>query len=212
MSAARSRRAARRRSVPACGVRRRGRFGGGARRWRGSASSRRRWRCAAASRPPPTSRRTWTRIIRSSRRDGVSLAQASVAIVSVEGAPDAISASFSQALEREARARDIVVVDRRQGALSRARLSFGRSDRRRRFDRIRLGRLHRRQAARAKAQRRDRGQGIGRRPLGAGRRGGARSVAARSADDLAAYLSNTPEAVARRPAPAAGAPASYAAQ
>ncbi|MGD0639827.1 MAG: hypothetical protein ABSC22_03680, partial [Roseiarcus sp.] len=45
------------------------------------------------------------------RREGVSLAPASVAIVSVEGAPDGVSATFSQSLEREARARDIAVVD-----------------------------------------------------------------------------------------------------
>ena len=46
------------------------------------------------------------------RREGVSLAQASVAIVSVEGAPRRRSPRvFRRTLTREARARDIVVVD-----------------------------------------------------------------------------------------------------
>ena len=40
--------------------------------------------------------------------------------------------------------------------------------------RLRLGRLHRRQAARAAAERRDRVRGLGRRSLGDGQRGGAR--------------------------------------
>ena len=48
------------------------------------------------------------------RREGVSLAGASVAFVSVEGAPAAMSASFSQIMTREAKARDIVVAEPRK--------------------------------------------------------------------------------------------------
>ena len=145
------------------------------------------------------------------RREGVNLAQASVAIVSVEGAPAGISASLSQVLEREARARDIVVVDAAKarylvrGYLSAALTEDGASIEyvwdvftadKRRAQRLR-------DVIAVKGSADDPWALAGEAALG--------RVAARSADDLAAYLSNTPEAIAAAP-PAAGAPLSYAAQ
>ena len=44
------------------------------------------------------------------RREGVSLASATVAVVSIDGAPDSVAASFRQTLASEAKARDIVIV------------------------------------------------------------------------------------------------------
>ena len=147
------------------------------------------------------------------RREGVSLAQASVAIVSVEGAPAGISASLSQVLEREARARDIVVVDAAKarylvrGYLSAALTEDGASIEyvwdvftadKRRAQRLR-------DVIAVKGSADD--------PWALAGEAALESVAAESADDLAAYLSNTPEAVAATAsAPAAGAPMSYAPQ
>ncbi len=146
------------------------------------------------------------------RREGASLAQASVAIVSLEGAPGGVSASFSQVLAREARARDIVVVDAAKARyLVRGYLSaeltedgasieyvwdvFG-------ADKRRAQRLSDVIAV----------EGSGDDPWAMAGEAALKSVAAKSADDLAAYLSNTPEAVAAAPEPAAAAPLSYAPQ
>ena len=147
------------------------------------------------------------------RREGVSLAQASVAIVSVEGAPAAILASFSQILEREARVRDIVVVDAAsarylvRGYLSASLTADGASIE---YvwdvftsDKQRAQRLSDVIVV----------KGSGEDPWALAGEAALKSVAARSADDLAAYLSNTPEAVAAAPVPqdpAAGLPLSYA--
>jgi hypothetical protein len=144
-------------------------------------------------------------------REGANLAQASVAIVSLEGAPAAISASFSQNLEREARARDIELVDAAsarylaRGYLS-AELTEDGASIAYVFD---LFTADKRRAQRLSDEVEVKGSGpdpwtlVGEAALG--------RVAARSAEDLAAYLSNTPEAiVAAPPAPAAGAPLSYA--
>ncbi len=130
------------------------------------------------------------------RREGVSLAQASVAIVSVEGAPAAISASFSRTLEREARARDIVVVDAAsarylvRGYLSASLTADGASIE---YvwdvftaDKQRAQRLNDVIAV----------KGSGDDPWALVGDAALTSVAAKSADDLAAYLSNTPEAAA----------------
>ena len=149
------------------------------------------------------------------RREGVSLEQASVAIVSVEGAPDAISAGFSRALEREARARDIVVVDAAKARyLVRGYLSAELTDDGASIeyvwdvftaDKQRAQRLSDAIAV----------KGSGDDPWALAGEAALKSVAAKSADDLAAYLSNTPEAVAiasSAPEPAAAAPMSYAAQ
>jgi hypothetical protein len=142
----------------------------------------------------------------------VSLAQASVAIVSIEGAPGEISASFSQALEREARARDIVVVDAAsarylvRGYLSASLTEDGASIE---YvwdvftsDKQRAQRLNDVIAV----------KGSGDDPWALAGDAALKSVAAKSADDLAAYLSNTPEAAAVAavaPEPA-GAALSYA--
>ena len=149
------------------------------------------------------------------RREGVNLAQASVAIVSLEGAPAGISANFAQVLEREARARDIMVVDAAKarylvrGYLSAALTEDGASIE---YvwdvftaDKQRAQRL--RDVIPVKGSADD--------PWALAGEAALESVAAESADDLAAYLSNTPEAVAvaaGAPEPAAAAPLSYAAQ
>lgn len=130
------------------------------------------------------------------RREGASLAQASVAIVSIEGAPAAISASFSQTLQREARARDIVVVDAAsarylvRGYLSASLTADGASIE---YvwdvftaDKQRAQRLNDVIAV----------KGSGDDPWALAGDAALTSVAAKSADDLAAFLSNTPEAAA----------------
>ena len=45
------------------------------------------------------------------KREGVSLSEATVALVSVEGAPDAVDSNFVHELGEAARSRDIVLVD-----------------------------------------------------------------------------------------------------
>ncbi|MGO9768186.1 MAG: hypothetical protein ACLPSW_01265 [Roseiarcus sp.] len=149
------------------------------------------------------------------RRDGVSLEQASVAIVSVDGAPDAIAASFSQTLAREAQARDIVVVDQAKARyLVRGYLSADLTEDGASIeyvwdvftaDKRRAQRLNDVIAV----------KGTGDDPWALAGEAALKSVAAKSADDLAAYLSNTPEAAAvaaGAPEPASAAPLSYAAQ
>lgn len=128
------------------------------------------------------------------RRDGVSLAGASVAIVSLEGAPAGISASFSQVLEREARARDIVVVEAaRARYLVRGYLSATPTEGGASIeyvwdvftaDKQRAQRL--RDVIPVKGSADD--------PWALAGEAALKSVAAESAEDLAAYLSNTPEA------------------
>ena len=133
------------------------------------------------------------------RREGVSLASATVAFVSVEGAPEAVAASFSQELAREAKAREIVVVEPRKARyLVRGYLSatatadgatleyvldvFG-------PDKQRAQRLN--DVISVKGAGDDAWAIAGEAAL--------TSVAAASADDLAAFLSNTPDA---KPIPA----------
>ena len=91
------------------------------------------------------------------RREGVSLSEATVAIVSVAGAPSAVASDFSRRLASEAQSRDIVIADAGKAKyLVRGYLSGG-ADRRRRVGRICLGRVRTGQAPRNAAQRRDRG-------------------------------------------------------
>ena len=147
------------------------------------------------------------------RREGVSLAQATVAIVSVEGAPSAVAARFSQTLEAEARAREIVVEDSGKARyLVRGYLSAEPTEDGAVFeyvwdvftaDKRRAQRLNDVIAVKGSAD--DPWQLAGDAVL--------KSVAAKSADDLAAFLSNTPEATAVAAAPdTAAAPLSYAAR
>jgi hypothetical protein len=128
------------------------------------------------------------------RREGVSLAPATVAIVSVAGAPDAVAASFLQELGRDARAREIVLVEPRKARyLVRGYLSatatadgatleyvwdvFG-------PDKLRAQRLNDVISV----------KGVGDDPWAIAGEAALDSVAAKSADDLAAFLSNTPDA------------------
>ncbi len=139
------------------------------------------------------------------RRANVSLADASVDFVSVEGPPAVISANFSQTLTREATARDIVLADEKKARyLVRGYLSayittdgaaieyvwdvFNK-------DKQRIQRVN--DVLEVKGEGADPWRIVGAAALN--------SVAARSADDLAAFLSNTPEAAAAQPAPVASA-------
>ena len=133
------------------------------------------------------------------RREGVSLAPATVAIVSVAGAPEAVTASFLQDLASEAKAREIVVVEPRKARyLVRGYLSatvtadgatleyvwdvFG-------PDKQRAQRLNDVISV----------KGPGDDPWAIAGEAALTGVAAKSADDLAAFLSNTPDA---KPIPA----------
>jgi hypothetical protein len=134
------------------------------------------------------------------RRTDVSLAGASVAFVSVDGPPAAISRTFSQIMTREATARDIALAgDKKARYLVRGYLSayettdgaaveyvwdvFNK-------DKQRTQRVN--DVIEVKGDGADPWRIIGEAAL--------TSIAAKSADDLAAYLSNTPEAVAAAPA------------
>jgi len=128
------------------------------------------------------------------RRDGVSLASATVAIVSVEGAPEAVTVSFSQSLTREAKARDITIVDAKKarylvrGYLSAAATTDGATleyvwDV---FGPDKLRELRLNDVITVKGQGDD--------PWAVAGEAALDSVAAKSADDLSAFLSNTPEA------------------
>ena len=122
-------------------------FDGGIRR------ARARWRVRARSRvalalggcvdaATPRSRRTLTRIVRSSGARASASPARRVAIVSVEGAPAAVAADFStdaDARRRSARHRRSSTPARR--AISCAAISPPIADRRRRRDRICLGRI-----------------------------------------------------------------------
>jgi len=133
------------------------------------------------------------------RREGVSLAPATVAIVSVEGAPESVAQSFSQELARDAKALDITLVEPKKARyLVRGYLSatstadgaaleyvwdvFG-------PDKQREQRLNDVIVV----------KGTGDDPWTVAGDAALSSVAAKSADDLAAFLSNTPEA---KPIPA----------
>jgi hypothetical protein len=148
------------------------------------------------------------------RRTDVSLAGASVAFVSVEGPPAAISRSFSQIMTREATARDIAVADEKKARyLVRGYLSaYATTDGAAveyvwdvfNKDKQRMQRVN--DVLEVKGEGADPWRIVGEAALA--------SVAANSADDLAAYLSNTPEAVAAAPAQPIGVseskPLSYA--
>jgi len=145
------------------------------------------------------------------RRPGVSIAGASVAFVSVDGPPTAISADFAQRLAREAAAQEIVVVDAKKARyLVRGYFSaYATADGAAvefvwdvfNTDRQRAQRLS--DVVEVKGEGADPWRIAGDAALA--------RVAARSADDLAAFLSNTPEAIDAAPPPAAeGKPLSFA--
>jgi hypothetical protein len=136
-------------------------------------------------------------------RQGANLAQASLAIVSIEGAPPAIGADFDRRLDAAARSRDIAVVDAAKARyLVRGYLSASPTEDGAEIeyvwdvfaaDKQRVQRLNDVIAV----------KGAGDDPWALAGEAVLTSVAARSADDLAAFLSNTPEAA---PAAAAAAP------
>ena len=137
-------------------------------------------------------------------REGVSLAGATVAVVSIEGAPETVAATFSQDLQRAAKAREIVLVEPKQarylvrGYLSAtpsadgATLEYvwdvygpGKQREQRLNDVIAV-------------------KGAGDDPWAIAGDGALESVAERSADDLAAFLSHMPEAKPLAPVASAG--------
>ena len=136
-------------------------------------------------------------------RAGANLAQASLAVVSVEGAPPAIAADFVRRLDGAARSRDIAVVDAAKARyFVRGYLSASPTEDGAEIeyvwdvfaaDKHRVQRLN--DVVEVK--------GAGDDPWALAGEAVLTSVAARSADDLAAFLSNTPEAA---PAAAAAAP------
>jgi hypothetical protein len=136
-------------------------------------------------------------------REGANLAQASLAVVSVEGAPPAIAADFSRRLDGAARARQLAVVDAGKARyLVRGYLSASPTEDGAEIeyvwdvftaDKQRVQRLNDVVEV----------QGAGGDPWALASSAVLTSVAAKSADDLAAFLSNTPEAA---PAAAAAEP------
>ena len=133
------------------------------------------------------------------RRPDVSLAGATVAFVSVDGAPTGVSATFMKDLAREAASQAIVVADAKKahyfvrGYLSAYETTDGAAVE---YvwdvftkDKARAQRLS--DYLVVKGQGSDAWTIAGDAALS--------SVAAKSADDLAAFLSNTPEAVAAQP-------------
>ena len=136
-------------------------------------------------------------------RAGANLAQASVAIVSVEGAPAAIAAEFERRLDGAARSRDIAVVDAGKARyFVRGYLSASLTE-----DGAAIEYVW--DVFTAQKQRVQRlndvieVKGAGGDPWALAGEAAMTSVAAKSADDLAAFLSNTPEAA---PAAAAAEP------
>jgi hypothetical protein len=153
------------------------------------------------------------------RRPDVSLANASVAFVSVEGPPAAVSASFSQSLAREAAAQDIVIADAKKAHyLVRGYLSAYATEDGAAIEYVwDIFNKDKQRTQRVNDVLQVKGDGSD--PWRIVSEAALASVAARSADDLAAFLSNTPEAVAAVGAPAAagqplavseGRPLSYA--
>ena len=152
------------------------------------------------------------------RRPDVSIAKASVAIVSVVGPPAAIAASFNQELSRQAAAREIVMVDaKRARYLVRGYLSaYPTSDGAAVEYVCDVFTSDKQRTQRVNDVLEVKGEGAD--PWALAGQAALASVAAKSADDLAAFLSNTPEAVAlAKPAPGAaqalgeaGKPLSYA--
>jgi len=128
------------------------------------------------------------------RRDGANLAGASVAIVSVQGAPSGVAAGFIDQLKRDAQARDIVLVDPAKAHyLVRGYLSASMDEDGASIDYVwDVFTADKRRAQRINDAILVKGEGDD--PWALAGAGALTSVAAKSADDLAAYLSYTPEA------------------
>lgn len=140
------------------------------------------------------------------RRPDVSLADASVAFVSVDGPPAAVAASFSQSLAREAAAQDIVIADPKKAHyLVRGYLSAYATEDGAAVEYVwDIFNKDKQRTQRVNDVLEVKGEGAD--PWRIVSEAALASVAARSADDLAAFLSNTPEAVAAVRAPAAAEP------
>jgi hypothetical protein len=130
------------------------------------------------------------------RREGFAISGATVAFVSIDGPPGAISAQFSRALAREASSRDIKIADAKsaryfiRGYLSASSTKDGAVvayvwDV---FDRNKDRAQRVSDSLQVNGDNSDPWRIVGEAALD--------SVAAKSADDLAAFLSYTPEAVA----------------
>jgi hypothetical protein len=138
------------------------------------------------------------------RRPDVSLAGATVAFVSVDGPPAEVSATFIKELAREAAAQNIVVADSKKarylvrGYLSAYQTSEGAAVEYV-WDVFTKDKLR---AQRLNDYLEVKGQGD---PWAIAGEAALSSIAAKSADDLAAFLSNTPEAVAGVKAPSGAA-------
>jgi hypothetical protein len=128
------------------------------------------------------------------RREDASMAGATVAVVSVEGAPAELSARFSQDLDQAAAARQIAVAAPAKARyLVRGYLSASPARDGATVDFVwDLFTPDKRRAQRLSDSIAIRGSGDD--PWAMVGEAALDSVAARSADDLAAYLSNTPEA------------------
>jgi hypothetical protein len=127
-------------------------------------------------------------------RDGANLAGASVAIVSVEGAPPGAAARFVDQLKQDAAARDIALTDAAKARyLVRGYLSASLSEDGASIEYV----WDVFTADKHRAQRLNdviSVKGSGDDPWALAGEAALSSVAAKSADDLAAYLSSTPEA------------------
>ena len=128
------------------------------------------------------------------RRDGVNLAGASVAIVSVEGAPASVAASFVDRLKHDAQARDITLVDPAKAHyLVRGYLSASLDEDGASIEYVwDVFTADKRRAQRLNDVIAVKGSGDD--PWALAGQAALNSVAAKSADDLAAYLSYAPEA------------------
>jgi hypothetical protein len=137
-------------------------------------------------------------------RQGANVAAASLAIVSVEGAPPGVAASFVDQLKRDAQARDITLADPAMAHyLVRGYLSASLDEDGASIEYVwDVFTADKRRAQRITDAVVVKGEGDD--PWALAGAGALSSVAAKSADDLAAYLSYTPEATPV----AAGAPAS----
>ena len=138
------------------------------------------------------------------RRADMSIANASVAFISVEGAPAAVAASFNQEMARQAAAHDIVTADAKKARyLVRGYLSAYATTDGAAVEYVwDVFTRDKQRAQRVSDVLEVKGSGDDAWALAG--QGALASVAAKSADDLAAFLTNTPEAVAlARPAPVA---------
>jgi hypothetical protein len=139
------------------------------------------------------------------RRPDVSLAGATVAFVSVDGPPSAVSASFAQIMAREAAAHDIVVTDTKKARyLVRGYLSAYATADGAAVDYV-WDVFNRDKQRTQRVDDTLEVKGAGADPWSVAGEAALASVAAKSADDLAAFLSNTPEAVAVSRSPIAAA-------